>query len=298
MTIRWGVSPIAWCNDDMTELGADTTLDMLLTDVKEIGFDGVELGNKFPRDPEALAPIMARYGLDVVGGWYSANLLRHDADAEIAALGKHLALLEYMESSVFILAETSNAVHCDRWGSRLDQHPVLPAGDWKQFGERLNKVATYINDRGLRFAYHHHLGTVVETDDELNRFFDATGDHVGLVLDTGHAILGGIDPIRVIEERPERVSHVHCKDVRRAKYDAFRADGTSFLNGVVGGMFTTPGDGDYGYEPFMRALKDIDYSGWIVIEAEQDPAVANPREYSQLGLDTLKRMAAEVELVA
>jgi inosose dehydratase len=297
MTIRWGVSPIAWCNDDMRELGGDTTLDELLSDVRDIGFDGVELGNKFPRDPEVLAPIMAGYGLDIVGGWYSSNLLVRDADAEIDALSKHLALLDYMDSSVFILAETSNAVHCDRYGSRLDTHPVLPAADWKQFGERLNSVARFINDRGLRFAYHHHLGTVVETKDELDRFFDATGDHVGLVLDTGHALFGGIEPVDVIKAHPERITHVHCKDVRTAKYDEFLANGTSFLNGVVGGMFTAPGDGDYDYAPFMRALADIDYSGWIVIEAEQDPAIANPRDYSQLGLDTLKRLAKQAELV-
>lgn len=296
MTIRWGVSPIAWCNDDMRELGGDTTLDELLTDVRDIGFDGVELGNKFPRDPEVLAPIMASYNLDIVGGWYSSNLLLRDADAEIDALSKHLALLDYMDSSVFILAETSNAVHCDRYGSRLDTHPVLPAADWKQFGERLNSVARFINDRGLRFAYHHHLGTVVETKDELDRFFGATGDHVGLVLDTGHALFGGIEPIDVIRAHPERITHVHCKDVRTAKYDEFLANGTSFLNGVVGGMFTAPGDGDYDYAPFMQALSDIDYSGWIVIEAEQDPAIANPRDYSQLGLDTLKRLAKQAEL--
>lgn len=296
MTIRWGVSPIAWCNDDMTELGADTTLDMLLSDVRDIGFEGVELGNKFPRDAATLKPIMQSYGLEVVSGWYSANLLKHDAKAEIAALAKHRELLEAMGSNVFILAETSNAVHCDRWGSRLDTHPVLPAGDWAEFGRRLTEVASFLNDRGFRFAYHHHLGTVVETDEELNRFFDATGDHVGLVLDTGHAIPGGIDPVRVIKERPERVTHVHCKDVRQAKYDEFRANGTSFLNGVVGGMFTTPGDGDYEYAPFMQALKDMDYTGWIVIEAEQDPAVANPRDYSQDGLDELKELAAEVAL--
>ncbi|HJS13180.1 myo-inosose-2 dehydratase [Sphingopyxis sp.] len=297
MTIRWGVSPIAWCNDDMHELGGDTTLDELLADVRGIGFDGVELGNKFPRDPEVLAPVMANYGLDIVGGWYSSNLLVRDADAEIAALAPHLALLEYMDSSVFILAETSNAVHCDRYGGRLDTHPILPAADWKQFGERLNNVARFVNDRGLRFAYHHHLGTVVETKDELERFFDATGDHVGLVLDTGHALFGGIEPVDIIKARPERVAHVHCKDVRTAKYDAFRANGTSFLNGVVGGMFTAPGDGDYDYAPFMRALADMGYSGWIVVEAEQDPAIANPREYSQLGLETLKRLARAEALV-
>jgi inosose dehydratase len=295
MSIRWGVSPIAWANDDLPELGGDTTLDELLTDVKDIGFQGVELGNKFPRDPAKLKPIMSRYGLDIVGGWYSSNLLVRDADAEIAAMADHLELLEAMGSSVFVLAETSNAVHGDR-SSRLDAHPELAAGDWKQFGERLNDVAAYVNQRGLRFAYHHHLGTIVETREELQRFYDATEDHVGLVLDTGHAVGGGIDPVAIVRERPERVAHVHCKDVRGDVFEKSKSDGASFLDGVIGGMFTAPGDGDYDFRPFMEALAAMHYSGWIVIEAEQDPAIADPRCYSQLGLDTLKRLAREVEL--
>ncbi len=296
MTIRWGASPIAWVNDDLPELGGDTTLDALLTDVKEIGFDGVELGNKFPRDPATLKPIMAGYGLDIVGGWYSSKLLVRDADAEIDAMADHLALLEAMGSNIFILAETSNAVHGDR-SSRIDAHPQLDDDAWVRFGQRLDAVAAYVNQRGLRFAYHHHLGTVVETDAELRRFFEVTGDHVGLVLDTGHALCGGIDPVEIVHERLERVNHVHCKDVRAARHQAFLADGCSFLDGVVGGMFTTPGDGDYDFAPFMQALARVDYTGWIVIEAEQDPAVANPRTYQQLGLDTLRRLAREAGLV-
>jgi inosose dehydratase len=295
MTIRWGVSPIAWANDDLPELGSDTTLDALLSDVREIGFQGVELGNKFPRDAVELKPIMSRYGLEIVGGWYSSNLLVRDAAAEIAAMADHLALLEAMGSSVFVLAETSNAVHGDR-SSRLDSHPVLAGADWAGFGERLNAVASHVNDRGLRFAYHHHLGTVVETAEELQRFFDATGDHVGLVLDTGHAVGGGIDPVAIVRDRPERVSHVHCKDVRGGIFHKARSEGASFLDGVIAGMFTAPGDGDFDFRPFIAALADIDYSGWIVIEAEQDPALADPRTYSQLGLDTLKNLAREMEL--
>ena len=296
MTIRWGVSPIAWANDDMPELGGETTLDALLTDVKEIGFEGVELGNKFPRDAATLKPIMQGYGLDIIGGWYSSNLLVHDAQAEIAAMQSHLALLKAMGSTVFVLAETSNATHGDRTGGRLDTHPILTPDQWASFGERLDTVAAYINDQGLRFAYHHHLGTAVETKDELERFFDVTGDHVGLVLDSGHATYGGIDPVEIVGTRPERISHVHCKDVRTSRHTQFYAEGSSFLNGVVGGMFTTPGDGDYDFKPLMQALKGMDYSGWIVIEAEQDPAVANPRTYNQLGLDTLKRLAGEAGL--
>lgn len=292
MTIRWGVSPIAWANDDMPELGKDTTLDMLLNDVREIGFEGVELGHKFPRDASALKPIMANYGLDIVGGWYSASLLVRDADAEIAALADHLALLEAMGSTVFILAETSNAVHGDR-SSQLDSHPRLSEDEWRRFGARLDAVAAHVNKRGLRFAYHHHLGTAVETDADLRRFFDVTDSQVGLVLDTGHAFYGGIDAVKIVQERPERVNHVHCKDVRVAEHERLLADGASFLDGVVGGMFTVPGDGDYDYRPFLHALASIDYAGWIVIEAEQDPATAEPRTYQQLGLDTLKRLARE-----
>lgn len=148
----------------------------------------------------------------------------------------------------------------------------------------------------MRFAYHHHLGTVVETMQDLEYFFAATGEHVGLVLDTGHAIYGGIDPVDIVRSHPDRINHVHCKDVRRARHAAALAGGHSFLNGVVDGMFTAPGDGDYDYAPFFKALADIGYSGWIVVEAEQDPAAANPRTYSQLGLDTLKAHAASAGL--
>jgi len=296
MTIRWGVSPIAWSNDDMPELGGDTTLDAILTDVRDIGFDGVELGNKFPRDPGVLAPIMERHALAIVGGWYSTNLLTRDAEAEIAAMARHIDLLAAMGSTVFIAAETSNAVHSDRT-SRLDTPPRLPANEWDEFGDRLDRIAAYACERGMRFAYHHHLGTVVETMEDLEHFFAATGEHVGLVLDTGHAIYGGIDPVHIVRSHPDRINHVHCKDVRRAHHAAALAGGHSFLDGVVDGMFTAPGDGEYDYAPFFQALADIGYSGWVVVEAEQDPALANPRSYSQLGLDTLKAHAAAAGLL-
>lgn len=297
MTIRWGVSPIAWANDDMPELGGNITLDALLTDVREIGFDGVELGNKFPRDAATLAPIMATHGLAIVGGWYSANLLTRSAEEEIAALQPHLRLLEQMGSRTFIVAETSNAVHGDRT-SRLDRHPVLGDEQWDRFGKGLDRLADYLADAGFRLAYHYHLGTAVETAAELDRFLSVTSDRVGLVVDTGHATLGGINPVVLVRDHPARVAHVHCKDVRRERHRAFHAEGRSFLDGVVGGMFTAPGDGDYDFAPFLDALKDIGYDGWIVIEAEQDPGVADPRHYQQLGLDTLKRLARQAGLVA
>jgi inosose dehydratase len=295
MSIRFGVSPIAWANDDMPELGGDTPLEDILRDIQELGFEGVELGGKFPRDAASLKPLLARYQLDLIGGWYSGALLEREADAEIAALQEHLALLKAMGSNVFVFAETSNAVHGHR-GTPMTGTPQLAAADWKRFGARMSAVADYIHGQGLKFAYHHHLGTVVERAEDLAQFLQHTNRHVGLTLDTGHAALGGVDSLQVIREHPERVVHVHCKDVRWHTFRQARAGGASFLDGVLEGMFTVPGDGGLDYAQVMAALAAISYSGWIVIEAEQDPARADPRSYAALGLAHLRREAAQAGL--
>ena len=296
MSIRFGVSPIAWANDDMPELGGETPVETILADAAEIGFAGVELGGKFPRDPAALGPLLARHGLALVGGWYSLNLLARDTEAEIAALQPHLALLKAMGSSVFIAAETSNAIHGTR-GRPLAETPRLAAADWQRFGDRLAAVAAHIEREGLRFAYHFHLGTVVETQGDVDAFIAATPASVGFVVDTGHAALGGVDAVDLIRRHPERIVHIHTKDVRRPVFDAVMAERRSFLDGVLAGMFTAPGDGSLDFGAVMRALADIRYDGWIVIEAEQDPALADPRVYSRLGLATLKQGAAAAGLI-
>ena len=295
MSIRWGVSPIAWANDDMPELGGDTPLETILAEIRDVGFEGVELGGKFPREPAALKPLLAKYSLDLIGGWYSGSLLAQDATAEIAALQSHLNLLKAMGSTVFVFAETSNAVHGNR-SVPMTGTPRLGGDDWTRFGHRMTDVADYVASQGLKFAYHHHLGTVVESLLDLDAFLRYTGDSVGLTLDTGHAMLGGIDPLLVIRKFPRRVAHVHCKDIRRDVHRAQRESGKSFLDGVLAGMFTVPGDGSIDYAAVMKALAAIDYSGWIVIEAEQDPARANPKQYADLGLRTLKTRAAEARL--
>lgn len=295
MSIRFGVSPIAWANDDMPELGGDTPLESILADIRDVGFEGVELGGKFPRDAAVLKPLLDAYGLDLIGGWYSGSLLVQDADAEIAALQPHLQLLKAMGSTVFVFAETSNAVHGNR-SVPLTGTPLLADGDWAQFGARMTVVADYIRSQGLKFAYHHHLGTVVERASDMDAFIRHTGPSVGFTLDTGHAALGGVDYLKVIHEHPARIAHVHCKDFRAGTYRKLRDGGSSFLDGVLGGMFTVPGDGGIDYGPVMRALVDIGYSGWIVIEAEQDPSNAAPKPYAELGLRTLKNEAAKAGL--
>jgi inosose dehydratase len=295
MSIRFGVSPIAWTNDDMPELGGDTAVETILADAAEIGFSGVELGGRFPREPAALKAMLAPHHLDLVGGWYSTHLLARPADAEIAALQPHLALLKAMGSPVFIAAECSNAIHGAR-GTPLSETPRLAPDDWPEFGARLTAVADHVAARGLKFAYHFHLGTVVERQVDLDRFIEHTPANVGFVVDTGHAALGGVDAAALIRRHPERIAHIHTKDVRRPVFERVRAEGRSFLDGVLAGMFTAPGDGDLDFGPVMAALAAIGYGGWIVIEAEQDPKLADPRDYSRLGLATLKAAAGAAGL--
>jgi inosose dehydratase len=295
VSIRFGVSPIAWVNDDMPELGGDTPLEQVLAEAHDLGFEGIELGGKFPREPRTLRTLLARFHLALAGGWYSASLLTRSAREEIAALQAHLALLKALGCGVFILAETSNAIHGDR-ARPLSATPRLNRAAWARFGAKLTEVADSVATAGLRLAYHHHLGTVVESGEDLERFLESTGPSVGLTIDTGHAALGGVDAVSLIREHPERVAHVHAKDIRGKVFRKIESEGGSFLRGVLEGIFTVPGDGDLDFRTVMQALGKIGYSGWIIVEAEQDPAIADPRRYGALGLATLRREAAAAGL--
>jgi inosose dehydratase len=295
VSIRFGVSPIAWINDDMPELGGDTPLEHVLAEARDIGFAGIELGGRFPRDPQTLTTLLARFQLALVGGWYSASLLTRTAREEIAALQAHLALLKALGCRVFIHAETSNAIHCDR-ARPMTATPRLDRAAWAHFGAKLTEVADYVAAAGLRLAYHHHLGTVVESSEDIERFLQCTGPSVGMTIDTGHAALGGVDAVSLIRTHSQRVAHVHCKDIRGKVFRKIKTEGGSFLRGVLDGMFTVPGDGDLDFRKVMQALAQIGYSGWIIVEAEQNPAIADPRRYGELGLTTLRREAAAAGL--
>jgi inosose dehydratase len=289
MSIRFGVSPIAWINDDLPELGGDTPVATVLRDAQALGFEGIELGGRFPRDPARLGAELGAHGLALVGGWWSAALLVRSVEEEIRALQGHLQLLEALASDVFIIAECSNTVHGDR-RMPLAAAPRMTERQWPAFGARLSALARYLEDRGLRLAYHFHLGTVVEREEDIRQFLAHTDSRVGFVVDTGHAALGGIDAERLIRDQPARVAHVHMKDVRRQVFNEIRERQGSFLEGVLAGMFTAPGDGDLDFRGVTRALIDIGYDGWVIVEAEQDPASADPRTYSRIGLQTVRRL--------
>jgi inosose dehydratase len=289
MSIRFGVSPIAWINDDLPELGGETPVATVLHDAHALGFEGIELGGKFSREPAQLGAQLGMHELALIGGWWSAALLVRTVEEEIEALQSHLRLLEALGSSVFIIAECSNTIHSDL-RRPLSATPRLPERQWPAFGERLSALASYLEDRGLRLAYHFHLGTVVDGEDDIERLVAHTDRRVGFVVDTGHAALGGINAERLIRNHPDRVAHVHTKDVRRQVFDDIVDRDGSFLDGVLAGMFTAPGDGDLDFRGVAQALIDIGYGGWIVVEAEQDPARADPRAYSRIGLETMRRL--------
>ena len=196
-----------------------------------------------------------------------------------------------MGCRVMVFAETSGAVH-GRRDVPLSLRPRLANGDWTRFGEALTEVAEHLQGRGLRMAYHHHMGTVVETEAEIDRLMAVTGEAVGLLLDTGHLTYAGGDVLGVARRHGRRLAHVHCKDVRPPVLAEARRRDRSFLDAVVAGVFTVPGDGAVDHPALMQVLKEVGYAGWLVVEAEQDPAVAPPLTYAKLGFTNLSRAVA------
>ena len=289
MTVRVGINPIGWSNDDMPSLGGDTPLETCLREAREAGYEGVELGGKFPRGAEALRDALAPFDLACVSGWYGGELLRRSPEDEHRLAAGHLALLRAMGSDVVVFAEVGGTVHPDR-AIPLSRRPVLDRDDWASFGAAVTALGDRFAADGMRLAFHHHMGTVVQTGDEIDLLMAHTGPSVHLLLDTGHATWGGADPALLASRHRDRIAHVHAKDVRAAvREQADRAD-QSFLDAVLAGVFTVPGDGAVDFDAVFAALGP--YRGWVVVEAEQDPARANPLDYARAGRRHLARVLA------
>ena len=293
MPVRLGINPLTWTNDDMPDLGAETPLETCLGEAKQSGFAGVELGNKFPRTPDALKPILARHGLALVSGWYGSRLLERDVDAEMAEAEPHIALLTALGCTVMVHAEVSRAIHGER-ATPLSRRPVLSDADWSLLTPRLDEMGRRLMARGLRLAYHHHMGTVIESEAEIDRLMASTSPAVGLLLDTGHLTFAGGDPVRAARVHASRVVHVHCKDIRPDVMTDVKRRDLPFLEAVLAGVFTVPGDGCVDYPAVLQPVAAIGYEGWLVVEAEQDPAKAHPLTYARMGHDNLARFVRTV----
>jgi len=297
--IQYGTNPIAWANDDDQTLGADIPTEQILTEARDIGFDGIENGHRWPQDDaEALKKLLGGYDLKFISGWHSLNLLAHSVEDEKTTIQPHLDKLKHNGCKVCIVCETSNSVQ------GLDQ-PVndasnLTKDEMKAFAKDVETIAQYCADQGIALVYHHHMGTVVETPAEIDAFMAATGPATKLLFDAGHCYFGsnGQDPAPVLAKYIDRVSHFHAKNVRPVVMKDVREKDMSFMDGVRSGVFTVPGDDEGGidFTPLLQIMKDHNYEGWIVIEAEQDPEIRNPFDYQSMGLKSLKETAQKVGL--
>ncbi|PHM56776.1 myo-inosose-2 dehydratase [Xenorhabdus sp. KK7.4] len=296
MTVQLGINPLTWTNDDLPSLGAETSLETCLSEGRQAGFAGFELGNKFPRQSQILGPILASHYLKLVSGWYSGQLLTRSVEEEIAAVQSHLTLLRELGATVMVFAEVTDCIHGDQT-KPVHLRPLFPAKRWQEYGEKLTEFARYTQSHGVQIAYHHHMGTVIESAEDINHLMENTGEEVGLLLDTGHLTFAGDDPLTVAKRWSKRINHVHCKDIRPEVLEDVKNRKTSFLDAVLSGVFTVPGDGCVNYSDIFNVLRDNDYHGWLVVEAEQDPAVAHPLTYATLGYKNLHRLAKDAGLM-
>ena len=295
--IRYGTNPIAWSNDDDHGLGGDIPLEQCLSEASHIGFEGIEKGHKFPSDAATLAATLEPYALSYVSGWHSLKLLERSVEDEKVAIQPHLDVLAAMGSSVCIVCETSGAVH-GAVDAPLGDRPKLTPSDWDGFCADVEALAGHCRDQGIHLAYHHHMGTVVQTMEEIDAFMARVGPTTRLLLDTGHATFAGADASTLAERYMDRVVHIHAKNVRPAVRQRALAENLSFLQAVRLGVFTVPGDeeGCVDFPAVLRVAARHRYSGWLIAEAEQDPAQRDPVYYQTLALKTLRAMAREAGL--
>jgi len=291
--IRIGANPICWSNDDLPEIGGDIPLEQCLSEAHEIGLEGMEKGNKFPTAAPALKAKLAEFGLVFISGWYSTFLLERDADAEFAAAQADLKLRKEAGAEVLIVCECARTIHGAK-STPLSKRSVLTDAEWAVFLPRMTRFAELVKDFGLQLVYHHHMGTVVQTAAEVDRFMAGAGAAVKLLLDTGHITWAGGDAVRVAKTYADRIGHIHTKDVRPAVAARALAKDWSFLDSVLEGVYTVPGDGSIDFVGVFKAVPN--YSGWVVIEAEQDPKKANPKKYVMLGYNNLRRFLKEAGL--
>jgi myo-inosose-2 dehydratase len=299
MSIRIGANPIGWTNDDLQEIGGDTPLETCLAEAREAGVGGMEKGHKLPNDGAALKDKLAEFGLVFVGGWYSTELLKRSARDEVEAATRHIAMTKNAGANIVIAAETSNCIHGDR-ARPLSERPRMERGGWAGYGAKMTEFAQRLADEGLKLCYHHHMGTIVQSERDIDAFMAHTRPPVHLLLDTGHARWGGSDPAGLARAYRERIGHVHCKDVREAKMRESSAGDWSFLDSILGqgkelGVYTVPGDGMIDYPTVFKALGG--YSGWVVLEAEQDPKKAPALPYAKKGVAHIRTALKQAGLM-
>lgn len=275
--ISVGVSPLSWTNDVLEDLGGDIALETCLEEAAAAGYEGIELGRKFPRTVDTLQPLLSEARLKLASGWFNGFLAERSVEEELNAVHDHALLLQSLGAKVMVYGECGAMPGTSPLDEALSLSPALGSISLEQYAQKMNTLALSLQKiYGLRLAYHHHLMMLVETHDELKAFLEATDDAVGIVLDCGHATTAGVDIGWVLENYSNRVAHIHMKDVRGDVLDNVINSDLSFNDAVRNGLFTIPGEGIVDYTPVITFLKQSNYHGWIIIEAEQDPEKAPP----------------------
>ena len=286
MKARLGIAPIAWSNDDLPELGGDTPLEVCLAESREANFSGTETGGKFPKTAHELKEALAAHDLKLVSGWYSGEILGGDLSREKDRAHAQLDLFRQNDASCIVYGETYGTVQNKR-DVPLARRPKLDDEQMRAYGRKLTEFAEHCHEQGVPLAFHHHMGTAIETEGDVDRLMNFTGEAVGLLFDTGHITFAGGNALRMGRRHGARINHVHAKDIRRHVLQRLDFNKDSFLDAVLAGVFTVPGDGMIDFRAVADLLAEIRYEGWIVVEAEQDPAKAPPLKYAKIGYEAL-----------
>ena len=286
MSVKVGISLIAWQNDDLPALTAAFTTEAAMADAARIGYQGVERGRRMPADTKGLRAYLARYGVSLCGGWFSGNLMQTTVEEEKDAIHQQVAQFAALNAPCIVYAECSNTVQ-GQISTPVSQRPKLGRDEIGAYATKLSELAKWSADQGVVLSYHHHMGSMIEDAEDIDWLMEGSDPALTLLYDTGHLHFAGADPLAVLDKWGHRIHHVHFKDVREDVVQNIRAADGSFLDAVQSGAFTVPGDsnGCINFQAVTDKLKVIDYKGWIVVEAEQDPAKAPPFEYSKLGYE-------------
>ena len=297
MSVKLGIAPIAWSNDDMPELGGETSLEQCLDEASQAGFIGIESGGKFPKTSKELLPKLNNYNLNLCSGWYGGNLRQNSTDEEKQLIRGQLDLFKDCNAPCIVFAEVSGSIQGDP-NRKLSTRPQMDNEEWDSFCNKLSEMGKFLEGEGMPLAYHHHMGTVIETHEDTIRLLENTDDSVKLTLDTGHMLFAQGNSKKILEDFSSRIIHIHCKDIRKNVLENSLENDLSFRGAFLDGAFTVPGDGCIDYKPLFDILKVKNYSGWLVVEAEQDPAKANPFKYAKIGYkyltETLKASNIEI----
>lgn len=280
--VRLGIAPIAWTNDDMPDLGKENTFEQCVSEMALAGFTGSEVGGKYPADTKVLKKALDLRGIQICNQWFSSFLISKPFEETEKEFIKAADFLKEMGAKVIGVSEQSYSIQGKMEQPVWEGKYVMNDEEWKLLAEGLNKLGKIVKDKGMTLTFHHHMGTVVQTEEEIDRFMETVDPElVFLLFDSGHLSFAGIDPEKVLKRYVNRVKHVHLKDIREEMVKKSKNERWSFLKGVREGVFTVPGDGDVDFAPIFRILEDAGYEGWVVVEAEQDPAKANPLEYAK-----------------